>query len=217
MPLEELIAHRAGELKAYQDEAYARRYLEQVRAVAAAEAPLGSEVLTRAVAVNLYKLMAYKDEYEVARLYTDGRFAKYREETFKGGKAKVWLAPPLIARKGPDGRPKKIAFGGWMLDAAFPLMARMKRLRGSRLDIFGHTDERRMERGLIRDYEAGVARLLEGLSPERLDLAVKIAAIPQQIRGYGHIKEASVGPAKGEEAKLWRQWTKTAEPAPVSA
>jgi indolepyruvate ferredoxin oxidoreductase len=217
MPLDELIAHRMTELTGYQSAAYARRYADQVAAVRAAEAPLGSEALTRAVAVNLYKLMAYKDEYEVARLYTDGRFQAYRNETFKGGKAKVWLAPPLIARKGPDGRPKKIAFGGWMLDAAFPVMARMKGLRGTALDIFGYTDERKMERGLIADYEAGLRKLIAGLTPERLETAVQIAAIPQKIRGYGHIKDASVGPAKVEEKALWGRWEKQGERELVGA
>ncbi|HZZ32614.1 MAG TPA: DUF6537 domain-containing protein, partial [Phenylobacterium sp.] len=211
MALDVLVAHRVKELTAYQSAAYARRYADQVAAVRAAEAPLGSEALTRAVAVNLYKLMAFKDEYEVARLYSDGRFQAYRNGTFKGGKAKVWLAPPLIARKGPDGRPKKIAFGGWMLDAAFPMMARMKGLRGTALDIFGYTAERRMERGLIADYETGLRKLIAGLTPERLETAVRIAAIPQMIRGYGHIKDASVGPAKAEEKALWGRWEKVAE------
>jgi indolepyruvate ferredoxin oxidoreductase len=206
LPLDELIARRGRELAAYQNEAYARRYLDQVEKVRAAEMKLGSEALTRAVAVNLYKLMAYKDEYEVARLYIDGRFAAYRGETFKGGKAKVWLSPPLLAPKGPDGRPKKIAFGGWMLDAAFPMLAKLKGLRGTPLDIFGYTAERKMERGLIRDYEAGVAKLVGGLSAERLPLSVQIASIPEAIRGFGHIKEASVKPAKAEEARLWKQW-----------
>jgi len=210
MSLDDLIAHRTKELTAYQNAAYARRYADQVAAVRAAETPLNSEALTRAVAVNLYKLMAYKDEYEVARLYTDGRFAAYRSETFKGGKAKVWLAPPLIARKGPDGRPKKIAFGGWMLDLAFPMLVKMKGLRGSALDLFGYTEERKMERGLIADYEAGLKTLVSGLSAERLATAIQIAAIPQKIRGYGHIKEASVGPAKAEEKALWGRWEKQA-------
>jgi indolepyruvate ferredoxin oxidoreductase len=211
MPLDALIGHRTKELTAYQDAAYAHRYVDQVEAVRLAEAKLGSDALTRAVAVNLYKLMAYKDEYEVARLYTDGRFQAYRNETFRGGKTKVWLAPPLVARKGPDGKPKKIAFGGWMLDAAFPLMARMKGLRGGPLDIFGMTEERKLERGLIKDYEAAIAKLLSGLSEERLATAIQIAAIPQKIRGYGHIKEASIGPAKAEEKALWARWEKQAE------
>jgi indolepyruvate ferredoxin oxidoreductase len=205
-PLDELIAHRARELTAYQDQAYARRYLDRVEKVRAAEAKLGSEALTRAVAVNLYKLMAYKDEYEVARLYSDGRFARYRDATFKGGKAKVLLAPPLLSPKDADGKPRKMAFGGWMLDKGFPLIARLKGLRGTPLDPFGRTAERKMERALIADYEAGVDRLAAGLSAERLPLAVKIASVPQQIRGFGHVKEASVGPAKAEEQKLWAQW-----------
>jgi indolepyruvate ferredoxin oxidoreductase len=217
MALDELIAHRAHELIAYQNAAYAGRYLEQVEKVRLAEARLGSETLTRAVAVNLYKLMAYKDEYEVARLYTDGRFAGYRNGTFKGGQAKVWLAPPLIAPKDKDGRPKKIAFGGWMLDAAFPAIAKLKGLRGSAFDLFGYTAERKMERQLLRDYEAGIAKLLVGLTPERLDTAVKIAAIPQQIRGFGHVKEASVKPAKAEEAQLWQVWDKLAVKEAVPA
>ncbi|CAN7496534.1 indolepyruvate ferredoxin oxidoreductase family protein [Phenylobacterium sp. LjRoot164] len=206
MPLDDLIAHRTRELTAYQNAAYAKRYADQVAKVAAAEAPLGGEALTRAVAVNLYKLMAYKDEYEVARLYTDGRFAQERAETFKGGKTKILLSPPLIAPKGPDGKPKKIEFGGWMLETAFPIMAKMKGLRGGPFDIFGRTEERRMERGLIADYEAGLAKLLAGLDAERVPLAAKIAAVPQAIRGFGHIKEASVKVAKADEAKLWAKW-----------
>jgi indolepyruvate ferredoxin oxidoreductase len=217
LPLDLLIQHRAKELTAYQNGAYAQRYLDQVAAVRAAETKLGSETLTRAVAVNLYKLMAYKDEYEVARLYSDGRFDAYRAGSFKGGKAKVWLAPPILAPKDADGRPKKIAFGGWMLDAAFPTLARLKVLRGTRLDLFGYTAERKMERQLLADYEAGVAKLLAGLTPERLATAVKIAAVPQQIRGYGHIKDASVGPAKAEETRLWKEWDKVAAKAPAFA
>src|SRR6185503_16350325 len=113
--------------------AYARRYADRIARVRAAEAPFGTEALTRAAAISLYKLMAYKDEYEVARLYSDGRFAKYRAETFKGGKAKVWLSPPLLARKGPDGKPVKMAFSPWMLDLAFPTLAKLKGLRGTPL------------------------------------------------------------------------------------
>jgi indolepyruvate ferredoxin oxidoreductase len=206
MPLDELIAHRVKELTAYQDAAYASRYLAQVEKVRAAEAKLGSDALTRAVAISLYKLMAYKDEYEVARLYSDGRFASYRAETFKGGKAKVWLAPPLLARKGPDGKPKKMAFSPWMLDLAFPTLAKLKGLRGGPLDVFGMTAERKMERQLVRDFEVQVDRLADRLTAQRLPLAVQIAEIPQQIRGFGHVKDASVGPAKAEAERLWKQW-----------
>jgi indolepyruvate ferredoxin oxidoreductase len=211
MPLDELIEHRARELTAYQSNAYAQRYLDLVEKVRLAEARLGLDRLTRAVAVNLYKLMAYKDEYEVARLYTDGRFAKYRAETFKGGKAKVLLAPPILSPKDANGRPKKIAFGGWMLDLGFPVLAKLKGLRGTPLDLFGHSAERKMERQLIADYEASVEKILAGLTRERLPTAVKIAQVPQQIRGFGHIKDASVGPAKAEEKRLWKDWEKQAE------
>ena len=206
MPLAELIAHRAKELTAYQNPAYAQRYLDRV---AKAEA-VGSEAFTRAVAVNLYKLMAYKDEYEVARLYTDGRFDAARNGVFKGGKTKVWLAPPIIAPKDDKGNPKKIEFGGWMLELGFPVLARLKGLRGTSLDLFGYSAERQMERRLIAEYEAGLDRLMADLSPARLPTAIKLAEIPQSIRGYGHIKDASVTKAKAEEAKLWAAWEKAA-------
>jgi indolepyruvate ferredoxin oxidoreductase len=211
MPLEDLIAHRRAELAAYQDASYADRYVRQVEAARAAEqAAGGGETLTRAVAVNLYKLMAYKDEYEVARLYTDGRFAEELGKTFKGGKAKVWMSPPLIAPKGPDGKPQKIALGGWMLTTVLPVLARMKGLRGGAFDIFGHTEERRMERRLIAEYEQDLARLLSGLTPDRLALASRIAAVPQDIRGFGHIKEASVEQAAKARTALWSQWDQAA-------
>ncbi|HKR86868.1 MAG TPA: indolepyruvate ferredoxin oxidoreductase family protein [Phenylobacterium sp.] len=213
--VDELIRHRAEELTAYQDAAYARRYLDRVEAVRRAEARLGSETLTRAVAANLYKLMAVKDEYEVARLYSDGRFAALREATLEGGKAKVLLSPPLLAPKDAEGRPRKMAFGGWMLTHGFPALARLKVLRGTPLDPFGWTAERKMERGLLADYEEGVDRLVGGLTSDRLPLAVQIAEIPRQIRGFGHVKEASVGPAKIAEARLWEAWERGGELAPA--
>jgi indolepyruvate ferredoxin oxidoreductase len=206
MALDDLIARRTAELTAYQDRAYADRYAKRVAQVRAAESALRGDALTRAVATNLYKLMAYKDEYEVARLYTDGRFASELAGTFKGGKVKVWMSPPLIAPRGPDGKPKKIALGGWMIDLVFPMLTRMKGLRGGPLDIFGMTEERKMERGLIVSYEAQLDRLLAGLTAERLPLAAKIAAVPQQIRGYGHVKDTAVKVAKADEAALWAQW-----------
>ena len=104
-----------------------------------------------------------------------------------------------------------------MLDVAFPLMTRMKRLRGGPLDIFGMTQERKLERRLIKDYEAAIVRLLSGLTQERLATAIQIAAIPQKIRGYGHIKEASLGPAKAEEKALWGRWEKQTEKVLVEA
>ncbi|PVM92009.1 indolepyruvate ferredoxin oxidoreductase family protein [Caulobacter endophyticus] len=209
-PLDALIARRVEDLVAYQDAHYAAHYAERIAKVRHAELAVvgeGGELpLTRAAATNLYKLMAYKDEYEVARLYTDGRFAKELSATFKGGKAKVWLSPPLIAPKGKDGKPRKIAFGGWMLDLAFPMIARMKGLRGGAFDIFGKTEERRMERGLIADYEVTLDRLIAGLRSENKALAVKLAEVPSEIRGYGHVKEAAVEKARATAAKLWGQW-----------
>jgi indolepyruvate ferredoxin oxidoreductase len=209
MALDELIAHRAAELTAYQNAAYAQRYLDTVGKVQAA----GSDDLTRQVAVSLYRLMAYKDEYEVARLYTDPRFKASLADTFKGGKAKVWMSPPIIAPKGRDGRPGKLAFGGWMLKFGFPVLSKLKGLRGTPLDLFGHSDERRMERRLIGEFEAKIDRILAELTDARLPTAVKIAALPQSIRGYGFIKEAAVETAAAEEARLWAQWEASGEPA----
>ena len=111
-----------------------------------------------------------------------------------------------MAGKGKDGRPRKMAFGGWMLTAGFPVLAKLKGLRGGPLDLFGASEERRMERGLIADYEAGLDRLVAGLTAERLPLAVKIAAAPDAIRGYGFVKEGAVKTAKAAEAGLWRAW-----------
>jgi indolepyruvate ferredoxin oxidoreductase len=211
MPLADLIAHRTAELIGYQDQAYADRYAALVARTQAAEGALGSgEGLTRAVAINLFKLMAYKDEYEVARLYTDGRFASELARTFKGGRAKVWMAPPLIAPRGPDGKPRKIALGGWMLTTVMPVLARMKALRGGPLDLFGKTAERRMERTLIRQYEADLDRVLSGLTAETLPLATRIASLPQAIRGFGHVKDASVLLAEKERTKLLAQWSERA-------
>jgi indolepyruvate ferredoxin oxidoreductase len=206
MPLDELIAHRKAELTNYQDAAYAERYAVRVAKVRAAEAALGGEALTRAVATSLYKLMAIKDEYEVARLYSDGRFAEQLGATFKGGKAKVLLAPPMLSGKDENGHLKKRAFGGWMLRWGFPTLAKLKGLRGGALDVFGHTEERKAERKLLADYEAGLDRLVAGLTAANLPLAVKIARVPDQIRGYGHVKDAAMATAKTEAAKLWAEW-----------
>ncbi len=201
-PLDDLIAARAADLVAYQNADYAQRYLSRIASVRANS----QDALTRAIAVHLYKLMAYKDEYEVARLYADGTFANDVAKTFKGGAMKIWLAPPLLARKGRDGRPRKIAFGGWMLRFGFPILAKLKGLRGGAFDLFGGSGERKMERRLITDYEAATDRLVREWTPARAALAVKIATIPDQIRGYGYIKEAAVKAAKATEAGLWTQW-----------
>jgi indolepyruvate ferredoxin oxidoreductase len=150
--------------------------------------------------------MAYKDEYEVARLYADPRFSTALGASFTGGKAKVWLAPPLIAPKDSEGRPRKIALGGWMIRWVFPALARLKGLRGTHLDLFGATAERRMERALISEYETGLDRLIAGLTAARLPLAVRIADIPSEIRGFGHVKAAAAEIARERQAALWAQW-----------
>jgi indolepyruvate ferredoxin oxidoreductase len=202
--LDETIAHRRALLTAYQNAAYAARYLELVDAVRARETELGlGEKLAFAVAQNFAKLMAYKDEYEVARLYSNGDWQKALKDTF-GGDPKITfhLAPPLIAKKDKvTGHLKKQAFGAWMLPA-FKTLAGLKHLRGGALDVFGKTAERRMERGLRDAYEADIVGLLAGLSAADYDLVVRLANLPDQIRGFGHVKEGSVVEAEAERATL---------------
>ena len=204
--LDELIARRVTDLEAYQNEAYARRYLDRIADVRAVEAGLGSEALTRAAAVNLYRLMAYKDEYEVARLYVDGRFAKDLGKSLSGGKLKVWLAPPVLSPKDASGNPRKMAFGGWMVRYGFPVLARLKGLRGTSFDLFGASGERRMERDLVAQYEGDLDHLVADLTPDLLPLAVEIASAPGEIRGFGHVKAAAAKIAAQSRAKLWARW-----------
>jgi indolepyruvate ferredoxin oxidoreductase len=207
MTLDALIAHRTADLVSYQDQAYADRYAGLVARVRTAEQALGSEALTRAVATYAYKLMAIKDEYEVARLYTDGRFEALLKETFKaGGKIQFQLAPPILSPKNKaTGEPMKIALGPWMM-SGFKLLTRFKGLRGGALDIFGKTAERRMERKLRDDYLGWVDSILPELTADNLKLATEIASIPDQIRGYGHVKEASVKLAEVKAAELLAKW-----------
>ncbi|NIJ70181.1 indolepyruvate ferredoxin oxidoreductase family protein [Xanthomonas sp. 60] len=206
--LDEMIARRVAFLVDYQDAAYAERYRALVERVRTAEADRigGSTALTETVARYLFKLMAYKDEYEVARLYTSGDFQRRLQQQFEGDfHLRFHLAPPLFAKKDAHGRLIKKEYGPWMLKA-FGVLARLKFLRGGRLDVFGRTGERRMERTLITEYCATVDLLLQGLQDDRLALAVEIASIPEHIRGYGHIKEAHVEQAKAREAALLAQW-----------
>jgi indolepyruvate ferredoxin oxidoreductase len=189
--LGELIEHRSRLLVSYQDEAYAQQYREFVTGASEREQAVvpGSVALTEVVAKYLYKLMAYKDEYEVARLYTDGEFRKKLAETFEGDyRLTFHLAPPIF-NSGLDalGRPKKSRFGPWML-GAFKLLARFKVLRGTALDPFGRFAERRAERALIGNYRALVEELLVGLEPDNHAIALDCAALPDQIRGYGPVK-----------------------------
>ncbi|WP_119460319.1 indolepyruvate ferredoxin oxidoreductase family protein [Rhodospirillaceae bacterium SYSU D60014] len=203
--LDALVARRVAFLTDYQDAAYADRYKALVERVRQAETEKarGLSGLAETVARNYFKLLAYKDEYEVARLYTDGAFLKRLEDQFEGNfRVEFNLAPPLLAARDPDtGHPRKRSFGPWML-TAFRLLAMMKGLRGTRFDLFGRTAERKLERQLIRDYEAVVEELIAGLSHDKHALALQIAAIPEQIRGFGHIKQAHLEPAKRHEAEL---------------
>jgi indolepyruvate ferredoxin oxidoreductase len=159
--------------------------------------------LPRAVAINYARLLAYKDEYEVARLYSDGAFLKKLQRQFDGDfTLEYHLAPPLLARRDPTtGEPKKRAFGPWM-GKMFKLLTRLRPLRGTALDIFGYTAERRMERRLIADYEALLHELAASLTPDNHALAVEIASLPAKIRGFGHVKAKNVETAKACEAEL---------------
>jgi indolepyruvate ferredoxin oxidoreductase len=203
--LEEMVARRADFLTGYQNAAYAERYKALVERVARTEQERtpGRHGLAEAVARYYFKLLAYKDEYEVARLYTDGSFKQQIEAQFEGDyRLEFNLAPPLWAQKEADtGHLKKRAYGPWML-TAFRLLAKLKGLRGTAFDIFGYAADRRMERQLIADYERTVDEVLAALTHETHGLAIDIASIPEQIRGYGHIKHAHLERAKAREAEL---------------
>ena len=205
-PLERLISRRAELLREYQDAAYAERYERVISAVQAAEAKAaGKAAFTRAVAVSLYRLMAYKDEYEVARLYTHEAFRRSLRETFAGSyKLKLHLAPPVLSRLQADGRPRKLEFGSWVL-ALFHVLARLKRLRGTPFDPFGYTKERKIERKLIGDYTSTIQRLLPRLNPRNHALFCELASLPQRIRGFGFVKLAAVERYERERSKLEAQ------------
>jgi indolepyruvate ferredoxin oxidoreductase len=163
----------------------------------------GSTAFAEAVAKNLFKLMAYKDEYEVARLYTDGAFLKNLHRQFEGDfTLEFHLAPPLLAERDPrTGHLKKRRYGPWML-RAFAVLATLKFLRGTKLDPFGRSEERRTERRLIADYEAMLDELVAALAPDSLGLAVELAALPEQIRGFGHVKLANLAATRAKQATL---------------
>lgn len=203
------ITRRISDLTAYQDAAYAQRYDALMAKIRDAEERIkpGSTAFTEAAARGLYKLMAYKDEYEVARLYTDGRFAAQLAKTFDGGgKLQVYLAPPLISTTDPNtGRPKKRAYGPWIF-AAFRMLAKLKGLRGTAFDPFGRTAERKHERQLITDYSAVLEELIQGLDAENLPLATDIAATALEMRGFGPVKLANVERALGTQQTLLDQF-----------
>jgi indolepyruvate ferredoxin oxidoreductase len=206
--LEELVERRVRLLTDYQDGAYAARYRALVERVRRAEADkAGGTRLAEAVARYYAKLMAYKDEYEVARLYSGGDFMNELQATFEGEYRLVFhLAPPLLARPDPrTGEPRKMRFGPWMM-TVFRLLAKMKGLRGTWLDPFGRTAERRVERALVAEYEQTVEKLISGLARDNVALAVEIASLPEEIRGYGHIKAKAIAAARLKREQLLARW-----------
>jgi indolepyruvate ferredoxin oxidoreductase len=205
MSLDELLAHRIGALTAYQGAAYAQRYRDIVlRAVAAERRAMpGTEEFSRAVAVSAYRVMAYKDEYEVARLYAAPEFKAMLEAQFsKTQRISLWLAPPLLcAIDAATGRPKKRKFGPWMLKA-MGVLAAFRGLRGTVADPFGYTRERRAERALAAEFLADAASLSDGLSGRNHARAVALAKLPQEVRGFGPVKEAAMEAYAAQRAAL---------------
>ncbi|HWI84029.1 indolepyruvate ferredoxin oxidoreductase family protein [Ramlibacter sp.] len=204
--LDGIVARRVEFLTAYQNAGYAGSYRDFVERVRAAEAPLGRTSLSEAVARGLFKLMAYKDEYEVARLHAASGFHEKIAAMFEGEyQVHYHLAPPLIAKRNEKGELQKRKYGPAML-GAFRVLARLKGLRGTPLDIFGRTEERRTERALIGEYRASIEQVLAGLNAGNHALATEIARIPEQIKGFGHVKARHLAAARGQWAQLMRQW-----------
>jgi indolepyruvate ferredoxin oxidoreductase len=203
--LDEVVARRAKFLTDYQDAAYARRYTDlvaKVRTTETSKVP-GSTALSEAVARYYFKLLAIKDEFEVARLYAETDFVARVAAQFEGDyKLNFHLAPPAVNKTDPStGEAKKSVYGPWMM-SAFRVLAKLRRLRGTALDPFARTAERRRERALIGEYEAIVAELLGDLAPHNHSLAVQLAQVPEHIRGYGHVKDRHLVTAKKKEAEL---------------
>jgi indolepyruvate ferredoxin oxidoreductase len=216
----EMVERRKKFLAEYQDEDYANRYLNEWQTINGAEITRtpGRTELSEAVARNLFKLMAYKDEYEVARLYTDGSFMKKVAATFDGDNLRLefHLAPPLFARRDRStGLPRKMSFGPWMMPL-FRGLATFKFLRGTAFDPFGYTAERRTERKLLEDYSALLREIGGNLTSDNHALAVALASIPEKIRGFGHVKQRNLAAAKADEAVLLEQF-RTGAPALLRA
>jgi indolepyruvate ferredoxin oxidoreductase len=209
--LEEMVALRREQLTAYQDEAYAARYVALVGAVERKEREVADSAsklpVTRAVARSLFKLMAYKDEYEVARLHADPAFRKMIAEQFDGDYTlQFHLAAPLVSKKRPGTDiPAKRTFGPWLMKG-FEVLRRLKFLRATPFDLFGYTDERRTERAIRDDYIGLVQSLASGLTRHNRDAALKLAQLPEKIRGYGHVKLANLAAVREEQLRLVEQF-----------
>jgi indolepyruvate ferredoxin oxidoreductase len=202
--LDQIIERRADFLTAYQDSAYAERYRTTIAGVRSAEAALNSEALTEAVARALFKLMAYKDEYEVARLHMQSGFLDELKREFEDGfSVQYHLAPPFLpSKRDARGRPRKRAFGQW-IQMPLAMLARLKGLRGTPFDPFGYTAERRTERELIAWYENLIKRMLAELDAACLPDLVAIAKAPMEIRGYGPVKDSAIGTTKTDVERLF--------------
>lgn len=214
--LVDVVAQRVQFLTEYQSAEWASQYSAFVQQVQVAEHAVDarSTRLTEAVAQNLFKLMAYKDEYEVARLLTAPAFAERIAREFEGDYRLVYhMAPPMLARHDSGGRPVKRAYGSWMR-VAMRVLSHFKWLRGTVWDPFGWTQERRMERALIDEYRHLIAGLLPQLERQRLAQAVAIARVPERIRGYGHVKEGNVRVARAQWAALMQDWQRPCEHEP---
>ncbi len=195
------IALREESLTGYQSARYARRYRALVDRALAAERAAGAEGFAEAVAEGYYKLLAYKDEYEVARLHVE-HLERELGEAFDGvQKIHFHMAPPILGRKDSAGQPVKQKFGPWMF-RVLKVLNRLKPLRGTPLDPFGYAAERRAERQAIRDYERLVDELITGLTPEKLGLAAEIARLPLKVRGFGHVKQRNAQAVAQEQAAL---------------
>jgi indolepyruvate ferredoxin oxidoreductase len=209
--LDEVISCRERFLEGYQSTKYASRYRALVERVKEAEGRMrpGSTVLADTVARSYFKLLAYKDEYEVARLHAKTTFLNDARSKFAGkAKLKFYLSPPLIARLDPEtGRPRKYEFGGWILPV-FRVLASLSFLRGTPLDPFGYSAERRADRRLIVDFESLLARILEEMDPSRLELAIELARLPQSIRGYGPVKQIAMQSVETLESELLEAWSR---------
>ncbi|MFC0250409.1 indolepyruvate ferredoxin oxidoreductase family protein [Massilia consociata] len=209
--LDELVAFRADWLAKYQDAAYAERYRAAVAKVEAREVelegPASKRAVSKALARSLFKVMAYKDEYEVARLHTRTGFLEGLKEQFDGDfRVEYHLAPPLLARKKPGSDiPAKMRFGPWMR-SAFRVLAPLKVLRGTAFDVFGYTHERRAERQLRDEVLAQADMLARELTAENRAAALKLAQVPESVRGYGHVKAANMERARAETARLLQEF-----------